>query len=186
MARIEMTSTTPDDPILAECFSWVQNKGGDLPNLHRVLGASPDMLKAWIDFAWTLRLDAKTSRGLRELMIMRGAQLSGIAYEWAHHWPMALQAGVSEAKLNALTDWPDSTLFSAEERAVLRLADDIGKGPGASEETIEELKTLFTPSDIIELTLTASFYVCVSRMLTSLDVDVEPDFEGFASTLPKA
>ncbi len=185
MARLEMTAEHPEDPALTELFDGARSKVGDLPNLYRVIGASPDMLKAWIDFAWSLRLDAKTPRGLRELMIMRGAQLSGIAYEWAHHWPMAIKAGVSEDKLNALKDWSASTLFSAQERAVLRLADDVGQNPGASEATIEELKTLFSPSDIVELTLTASFYVCVSRMLTSLDVDIEPSYEGFAKTLPK-
>ena len=79
MARLEMTAEHPEDLALAELFDGARSKGGDLPNLYRVIGASPDMLKAWIDFAWSLRLDAKTPRGLRELMIMRGAQLSGIA-----------------------------------------------------------------------------------------------------------
>lgn len=184
MARLEMTSTTPDDPALAELFDGARSKGGDLPNLYRVLGASPDMLKAWIDFAWSLRLDAKTPRGLRELIIMRGAYLSGVAYEWAHHWPMAIKAGLTEDKLHALKDWPASDLYSAEERAVLQMADEIAKGPGASEATIAQLKALFSASDIVELTLTASFYVCVSRLLTSLDVDIEPDYAPLAKTLP--
>lgn len=184
MARIEMTSATPDDPALAEIFEGVRARGVDLPNLYRVLGASPDMLKAWIDFAWSLRLDAKTPRGLRELMIMRGAQLSGIAYEWAHHWPMAIGAGVSEEKLNVLNAWRESDLFTAAEQAALQLADDISSAPGASEETISALKAHFTAAEIVELTLTASFYVCVSRMLTSLDVDIEPEYEAIAKTLP--
>ena len=184
MARIDMTSAAPDDPALAEIFDSVRARGVDLPNLYRVLGASPDMLKAWIDFAWSLRLDAKTPRGLRELLIMRGAQVSGVAYEWAHHWPMAIAAGVSEEKLHGLKDWPTSTLFSASERAALRLADDVSQGPGATEATIAELKEHFSAAEIVELTLTASFYVCVSRMLASLDVDIEPEYEALSETLP--
>ncbi len=184
MARLEMTSVKPEDPVLAELFDSARSKGGELPNLYRVLGASPDMLKTWLDFAWSLRLDAKSPRGLRELVIMRGAQLSGVAYEWAHHWPMALKAGVTEEKLNSLKDWRDSDLFSSQERAVLQMADEISNGPGASDVTIEELKTHFTPAEIVELTLTASFYVCVSRLLTSLDVDIEPDYTALAQTIP--
>lgn len=184
MARLEMTSETPDDPVLAEIFDGVRARGSDLPNLYRVLGASPVMLNAWIDFAWSLRLDATTPRGLRELIIMRGAYISGIAYEWAHHWPMAIKAGVSEDKLHALKDWRDSSLFSAEERAVLQMADEISNGPGASAATISALNENFTPSEVVELTLTASFYVCVSRLLTSLDVDIEPDYAPLAKTLP--
>lgn len=184
MARVEMTPEHPQDPAVSEIFDWVRSKGSDVPNLYRVLGASPDLLKAWIDFAWTLRLDAKTPRGLRELIIMRGAQLSGVAYEWAHHWPMAIAAGVDEAKLNALSTWRESGLFADEERAVLQIADDVAQGPGASETSIAQLKTLFTPSEVIELVLTASFYVCVSRLLTSLSVDVEPDYAPLAAAFP--
>lgn len=183
MARLEMTPTTPDDPALAEIFDWVHAKGSDLPNLYRVLGASPTMLKTWIDFAWSLRLDATSPRDLRELIIMRGAQVSGVAYEWAHHWPMAIKAGVSEDKLNALNDWRTSDLFSDKERAVLQMADEIAKGPGASEATIVKLKEVFSSSEIVELTLTASFYVCVSRLLTSLEVDIEPDYEPIVQSL---
>ena len=183
MARIDMTPETPADPALAAIFDGVKARGSDLPNLYRVLGASPEMLKSWIDFAWSLRLDARTPRGLRELMIMRGAQISGVAYEWAHHWPMALAAGVSEDKLHALADWRESALFSDEERAALRVADEVTGGPGASEEAIAELKRYFTPPEIVELTLTASFYVCVSRLLTTLDVDLEPDYAPLTKTL---
>lgn len=183
MARLEMTSEKPGDPVLAGIFDGVKARGSDLPNLYRVLGVSPIMLKAWIDFAWSLRLDAKTPRGLRELIIMRGAQLSGVAYEWAHHWPMAIKAGVSEDKLNTLKDWQGSGLFSANERTVLQMADEVAKGPGASEATIAALSEIFTPSEVVELTLTASFYVCVSRLLTSLDVDIEPDYAQLAKML---
>lgn len=186
MARIEMTSETPEDAALAGIFDGVRARGVSLPNLYRVLGASPDMLKAWVDFAWALRLDAKTPRGLRELMIMRGAQLSGVAYEWAHHWPMAIEAGVSAEKLRALAGWRESRLFSEQERAVLQMTDEISEGPGASDAAVARLNELFAPSDVVELTLTASFYVCVSRLLTSLDVDIEPDYSHHAATLPKA
>ncbi|MEM7524459.1 MAG: carboxymuconolactone decarboxylase family protein [Pseudomonadota bacterium] len=175
MARIEMTPEAPEDLAVAALFEGIRARGVAVPNLYRVLGASPDMLKAWIDFAWALRLEAKTPRGLRELSIMRGAQLSGVAYEWAHHRPMALKAGVDEAKLAALDHWRESDFYSEEERAVLQMTDEITAGSGAAEATMARLSALFTPEGVVELTLTASFYVCVSRLLTSLDVDVEPD-----------
>ena len=184
MARLEMTSATPDDPALAEIFDGVRARGVGLPNLYRVLGASPEMLKSWIDFAWSLRLDAKTPRGLRELLIMRVAGLSGVAYEWAHHWPMALAAGAPEEKLLALSDWRNSPAFSEEEQAALQMTDEIVAGPGASAEAIAKLNAFFAPSEVVELTLTVSFYVCVSRLLSTLDVDLEPDYAPLAATLP--
>jgi alkylhydroperoxidase family enzyme len=181
MARIRMCPTEPEDPTLARLFEGVRARGVEVPNLYRVLSASPGMLEAWIDFAWRLRLDATTPRDLRELMILRGAQLSGAAYEWAHHRPMALAAGVPEAKIDALADWRASDAFTDAERAALRVTEEITAGQGASEAAMTELKAHFPPEAVVELTLTASFYVCVARMLTSLAVDVEPAFEAEAA-----
>jgi alkylhydroperoxidase family enzyme len=162
------------DERLRAMFEGVQARGVEVPNLYRVLGQSPSMLRAWLDFAWPLRLEARTRRGLRELLILRGAQAQGIQYEWVHHLPMARAAGVSVAQLDALAEWRTrGDLFGDEERAVLRLAEEVAAGP-ASASCIDELKRLFANDEVVELVLTASFYVCVGRVLGSLAVDLEP------------
>lgn len=38
-------------------------------NLYRALANAPDVLDAWLRFAWSLRDDCTTPRALRELMI---------------------------------------------------------------------------------------------------------------------
>jgi alkylhydroperoxidase family enzyme len=176
MARLEIISNEPDDPELRAMFDEVRARGIPVPNLYRVMGHAPAMLRAWLDFAWPLRLHAKTPRGIRELLILRGAQVSDTHYEWVHHVPMALAAGVTQAQIDALPEWEHSTLFNAQEKAVLRLAEEVTRGPAASPESIEALRQQgFSKDEIVELTLTASFYVCVSRFLKSMDVDLEED-----------
>jgi alkylhydroperoxidase family enzyme len=182
MARLPMVPPEPDDPALRAMYDEVRARGIQLPNLYRVIGLAPPMLRAWLDFAWPLRLHAQTSRKIRELLILRGAQVSAASYEWAHHYKMALAAGVTQAQIDALSVWQESALFSAQEKAVLRLADEVTRGPGASSGCIEALKQQgFGAAEIVELTLTASFYVCVSRFLQSMDVDLEPGFGDPAS-----
>lgn len=179
MARLPMAPHEPDDPVLRAMYDEVRARGTQLPNLYRVIGLAPPMLRAWLDFAWPLRLHATTSRKIRELLILRGAQVSSTNYEWAHHHKMALAAGVTEAQIDALALWQDSELFSAQEKSVLRLADEVTRGPAASASCIEALKQQgFSAAEIVELTLTASFYVCVSRFLKSMEVDLEPGFDG--------
>jgi len=174
MSRLQMVSTEPEDPALRQMFDEVRARGIALPNLYRVLGNAPPLLRAWLDFAWPLRLQAKTPRGLRELLILRGAQLSGARYEWVHHVAMARSAGVTQAQIDALAGWEHSALFDAREQAVLRLAEEVTRGPGAEPACIEALRQqAFSDADIVELTLTASFYVCVARLLQSLDVELE-------------
>jgi alkylhydroperoxidase family enzyme len=173
LARIDLLTDQPADPRVAEMFAEVRARGIPVPNLYRVLGHAPDMLRAWLDFAWPLRLNAKTSRAIRELLILRGAQVSGARYEWVHHVQMALAAGVPQAQIDALDNWQSSALFDATERAVLRIADEVTRGPGASAEAIEQLKQHFGGEAVVELVLTASFYVCVSRVLLSMDIELE-------------
>jgi alkylhydroperoxidase family enzyme len=182
LPRIELLPPTPENPETAAMFAEVRARGIDVPNLYRVLGHAPGMLRAWLDFAWPLRLSAKTPRALRELLILRGAQRSQVEYEWVHHVPMALAAGVPQAKVDALAAWHDSPLFDDAERAVLRLADEVTDGPGASAACVDELQRHFNESELVELVLTASFYVCVGRVLRSMDVELEDSFQPGRAT----
>ncbi|MFO1168960.1 MAG: carboxymuconolactone decarboxylase family protein [Rhodoblastus sp.] len=173
MPRIPLIEDN-QDPRIAEVYQALQSGGHKgFPNLYRLLGHAPAMLKAWTGLAWPLRNAARTSRALRELMILRGAQIMGADYEWTHHTPMARAAGVSQAQIDALDAWSGSALFSAQERSVLRLAEEITRGPGASEAAMREARTHFSESDVVELVLTSSFYACVGRVLHSLDVPLE-------------
>lgn len=173
MSRLQMVSTEPEDPALRQMFDEVRAHGIALPNVYRVIGLAPPLLRAWLDFAWPLRLQAKTPRRIRELLILRGAQVSGARYEWVHHAAMARAAGVTQAQIDALAGWEQSALFDAREQAVLRLAEEVTRGPAASPACIEALKQYFNDAEIVELTLTASFYVCVARFLLSMDIDLE-------------
>ena len=174
MSRLQMVPTEPGDPALKAMFDEVRARGIPVPNLYRVIGHAPPMLRAWLDFAWPLRLHAKTSRRIRELLILRGAQVSGARYEWVHHVAMALAAGVTQAQIDALGGWEGCALFTEQENAVLRLADEVTRGPAASSACIDALRQHgFGDAEIVELTLTASFYVCVARFLQSMDVPLE-------------
>ncbi len=176
MSRIAMVPEEPEDPQLAEMFSEVQQRWPHVPNLYRVLGNAPEMLRAWLDMAWPLRLNATTSRRVRELMILHGARLSETAFEWAHHVPLAKDAGVTEAEIDALLKGTIPDTVSDAERAALTVAEEITLGPEAAAESVEALKVHYTESEIVELVLTASFYVCVGRTLKSLDVPLEDRF----------
>lgn len=187
MPRIPLLPEHPADPQAGALFDEVrQARGPDfpMPHLYRVLATAPAMFRGWLDFAWPLRQNAHTPRPLRELLILRGAQISGTAYEWAHHVPMALEAGVSQAQIDALADWQASALFDGPQRAVLQLADEVTRGPAASHATVQQLKQSgFDDAAVVELVLTASFYVCVGRFLQSMDIELEPGYDTLLASM---
>jgi alkylhydroperoxidase family enzyme len=162
-------------PMIAERISSL---GGRPLNLYRVLGNQPDMLAAWIDFAYALRSKCKTSRTMRELMILRTAQLARSTYEWQQHRIMARAAGVPERQIAELAMWRGSNAFDESERAALALTEAIVAGR-VDDEIYEQAAKSFDAGEVIELVLTASFYVMVPRVLDAIAVTAEgePDAE---------
>jgi 4-carboxymuconolactone decarboxylase len=127
-----------------------------------------------MEFAWALRLQCQAPREVRELMILRQAQLFGSNYEWVHHRAMAEGSGVATGKVEALRQWHSSELFSNLERAALAYAEAVFDGdvPGA---VASELARWFDAAEVVELTVTAAFYAMVPRVLDALQVPLEGD-----------
>jgi 4-carboxymuconolactone decarboxylase len=151
--------------------------GAQQVNLYRSLGHAPDLLRAWIEFAWALRGQDMTSRRLRELMILRTAALHHSQYEWHQHRRMAREAGVTDFQVAELEMWRTSDAFDSEERAALALTDAIVTG-AVPDDVVEELERHFTDGQRVELTVTAAFYSMVPRILDALRVPVEGSEPG--------
>jgi AhpD family alkylhydroperoxidase len=151
--------------------------GGKPVNLYRALANSPELLSAWIEFAWSVRQKPGTPRRLRELMIVRGATLMDCGYELAHHRLMARRSGVSESELAALDSWRDGNGFSPAERAALAFMEAMVEG-AVPDAVNAELARHFDPAERVELTLTAGLYCMVPRVLDALRVPLETDGTG--------
>ena len=156
--------------------------GGEPPNLYKKLANHPEVVAAWSGFASTLRHKSRTPRALRELVILRGAQLMRSEYEWAQHLPMARKAGVSEEQIRELSSWKKSSLFDAREKAALALAEAVTNGH-VSDEVYAEAMRHFDHQDYVELSVTAAFYAMVGRMLDAMGVQLEPEFRDYSPKL---
>jgi alkylhydroperoxidase family enzyme len=151
-------------------------------NLYRALGNHPALTAAWTEFANAIRHDSRTPRALRELMILRTAQIARSEYEWAHHLRMARKAEVSEAKIAALADWRASKEFDAGERAALALTEAV-MACNVTDEIHAEARKHFSDAEFVELSLTAGFYAMVSRMLDAMRVELDADVRDHAPKL---
>lgn len=154
-------------------------------NLYRALGNHPALAAAWTEFANSIRHQSQTPRALRELMILRTAQIARSEYEWAHHLRMARKSGVPEEKIAALAGWRGSALYDAKERAALALTEAV-MACDVSDAVHAEAKKHFSHEEYVELCLTASFYAMVSRMLDAMRVELDPDVRDHAPKLPAA
>ena len=177
MDRVPLTDF---EPVLKK---RLEELWGTPPNLYKALANHPNIIAGWTEFANTLRNGTRTPRALRELVILRGAQLVKSEYEWAQHLKMARKAGVREPQIAALSRWRTSSEFDAKEKAALTLAESVTAGR-VSDEVYREAMKQFDHHDYVELAVTAAFYAMVARVLDAMAVQLEPDFRDYQPKLP--
>jgi AhpD family alkylhydroperoxidase len=165
-------SRYPQPDIPEPQATLIANAGARPLNLYRILGNAPAMLDAWIRFAYALRAEPTTSRALRELMILRTAQLANSEYEWSQHERMARAAGVTERQIVELDHWHVSRAFSLRESQAIALTEDMWHGH-VTDRRHNCLEAVFTAEERIELILTAGFYCMVPRVLDAIGVTTE-------------
>lgn len=178
MPRVPLLPPEPEDEITAQVFDVFRRENRRPINLYRALANSPKLLRAYSALAQGLRYEAATPRALRELMILRTAQLTGSQYEWAHHRHMAMAAGVPEEQVEALASWSSSNAFDERERAALRCTEEVHHR-AVTDESFCELERLFGTSEAVELVLLVAFYQAVAMVIQALDLEVEPEYERF-------
>ena len=173
----------PNAAFAPELDARLKELWGTPVNLYRALGNQPGLTAAWTEFANAIRHDSRTPRALREIMILRTAQIARSEYEWAHHLRMARKAGVDEARIAALAGWRSSAVFDAKERAALALTESV-MACNVTDEVHAEMKRHFSDAEFVELSLTASFYAMVSRMLDAMRVALDEDVRDHQPRLP--
>ena len=153
-------------------------RGGTLLNLDRQLLHSPPLALGWNALLRAVRTQLTLPDKLRELAICAVATLNDAEYEFHHHAPVLLQAGGTEAQVDALRDIDAALqredLFDAAERAVLRLTLESTRQVAVSDATFHAARAAL-PNDqqAVELVAVIAAYNMVSRVIVTLGIGPE-------------
>jgi uncharacterized peroxidase-related enzyme len=153
---------------------------GKTYNVFRMMATSPDILLQFMRMGTAILQRSKLDPALRELAILRNAQLTRATYEYAHHVPIALEAGVRQEQVENLAKWANHPAFNDVERAVLAYAEEVSSNVQVADTTFAGVKKHLSDLEVFELTLTVGFYGMVSRALEAFQVTPEPEFEQHA------
>ena len=181
MARISPLSQGLAEPHAGEHLARLSANRGYVPNLYATLAHSPGLLHEFIATVEATRTSLALSSLLRELAILAIARRTGATIQWLSHLPIARGEGASAEQLASLGAWESSGAFSAEERAVLRFADEVARDGSASDETFAAVAAFLDARQVVELTFVAAFYNAVSRILKTLQVDTDVSYLGPAA-----
>ncbi|MCC6867429.1 MAG: carboxymuconolactone decarboxylase family protein [Burkholderiales bacterium] len=168
MARLPYADL--DRPDLKPLVDDIAAQRGSVLHLYRMLLHSPALAEGWLAYLTAVRQRSTLDGALRELVIMRVADLNGASYEADQHAPIALREGVAQAKLDALSRWDASDLFDPRERAVLACADAMTRDVQVPAPVFAALRAHLDDRHVVELVATVAAYNMVSRFLEALEI----------------
>jgi alkylhydroperoxidase family enzyme len=164
-----------DRPLLADPF-----------NLYRALANSPDALRHFMVLGQWIRRRSELDPRLRELAILQVGYVTATPYQWSHHVKVGRDFGVSDADIRdviAATAGEEHALGEVE-TLVLRAAREIAADGRMSEETWKALLDHLGDARMVDLTIVISHVSAVSRILNTLRIDVEPEFQQYLEEFP--
>ena len=132
------------------------------------------------------RYSRAVPKRLKELAVLRTAQLVGC--EWCLDFGsfIAQKSGVPEEDLRDLAIWRESSRFDPLDRAVLEYAEAMTRTPvEVPDELFERLREHFDERQMIELTITISLENLHSRTNWALGVESEGFSEGMYCVRPE-
>ncbi|CAN5424077.1 carboxymuconolactone decarboxylase family protein [soil metagenome] len=144
---------------------------GSVLHLYQMLLQSPPVAHGWLTFLTAIRQHCALPGALRELVIVRVAQINGAPYEAEQHVPIALREGVTQAQVDALDQWESAGCFDPTQRAALAYADAMTRQVHVPDEVFAAVHALLEPRRVVELTATIAAYNMVSRFLEALQID---------------
>ena len=170
MARIPYPDFThPDIKPLTDRV--MRERGGKVGNIFKMLMHSPPALNGFLDFFTEVRQHFSLDVRHLELTIIQVALINGADYEFKHHAPLALKAGMTQAQIDALGRGEIHESLTAADRAVIDYTDAMTKNIRVPDEVFARVRQHFDDRALIELTLTIGGYNLVSRFIEALQID---------------
>ena len=154
--------------------------------LNRAMANNPEASKAMSVLAMHIRHNSKLDPRLRELAILQVGYLSKQPYEWSHHVKLGREFGVSDDDIRAIGEETAGRPTRLDElsKTVLRAAREMTTDLAMSNRTFAALEKALGREQIIDLTLAIAFYNAVVRLLGTLQIDVEPEYQQYLEEHP--
>jgi alkylhydroperoxidase family enzyme len=154
--------------------------------LNRAMANSPNAARAMTGLASYIRYGSRLDPRLRELAILQVGYVAKSPYEWSHHVKIGREFGVSDDDIRAIADETAGrqSRLDATAANVLRAAREMTRDLAMTDDTFAALEKALGREAVIDLTLAIAFYSGVVRLIGTLQIDVEPEYQLYLEQHP--
>ncbi len=161
-------------PQFRDRFQHYQNTRGFVPNSILTMARRPAIAQAFMDLNKAVLYDGSVTEELKMLVSLVTSQATGCLYCQAHMTNLSSLYRASDEKIRAVWSFETSELFSAAERAALRLAYHAALVPNeASAADFDELKRHFDDGQIVEIVATIALFGYLNRWNDTMATTLE-------------
>lgn len=155
-------------------------------NLMRALAHSPNGARAFGTLVNFIRFKSRLDPRLREMAILQIGYLTRSPYEYSHHVKLGREFGVADDDLRAIAEETAGrpTKLDQLARTVLRAAREMTLDSAVSDETFAVLRAELDNELLLDLVMTIAVYNGVVRLLATLQIDVEPEYQHYLDDFP--
>lgn len=161
------------DPQAQELYQRLVAKRGRIDGMYRSLLNHPELTRYVSDLGTFLRFGSGSlPDALRELVILWMAREMDAAYEWVKHEPVARQAGLPAAVIEALRIRREPPGLDDLQQAALAAAGCVLQRRSIPQVVQDKLAVALKLPGIVELVVLCGFYQMIAGVIFAFDVDL--------------
>jgi alkylhydroperoxidase family enzyme len=141
--------------------------------IFTTLGRHPRLFRAWLFYSARLMPFGTLPRRDAELVILRVAWQCGAAYEWWHHVPLALRAGLRPEEITAAAGAQPAADLSERRRVLTAITDELLAQRALSDDTWQAARQTLTEREMIETCLLIGHYQGLASAIGGLGIQLE-------------
>jgi uncharacterized peroxidase-related enzyme len=160
---------------LRDGLEATKNRMGFVPNSQLIMARRPEILRAFQQLGMAINGPNSTiTPELRNLVSQMASRAAGCGYCMAHTAHTATRVGIPAEKEDALWEYETSPLFSAAERAALRVAQGAAQVPNAvTDGDFAELKKHYTETQIVDIVAVIALFGFLNRYNDTMATELE-------------
>lgn len=169
----------PRNPLVRYAYRQTRRQFGHVVEPVRVTAHHPPLLVGYGMFELATERSHRMDRRLKELAVLKAAQLSGC--EWCMDFGSALvrASGVSDEDMRELLDYRASERLSDEDKLVVEYAEAMTRTPvDVPDQLFERLRARFDEAQLVELTSVIALENYRARFNWALGIESEGFSEG--------
>jgi 4-carboxymuconolactone decarboxylase len=158
-------------PAVAEVFAEIAATRGFVSNALSAIGHAPEGLRHLARLGAYTKYQTDLPDRLRELSILCAAR--GVDYAWTHHTALAVQAGIPQAAVDDIGAGRVPVSLQPAEQAIANYICELFSPQSVSDATFAALARHFTPRQITDISLSATYYRALGTLVMAFGVEVE-------------